>query len=162
MGKGPSEWSQSIPKSERCLDIYHIQTDLELVRPGHNVKFNYSNSLADGIFECSDRHRLSLHISMPQPQGLYTAQRAFKPLPLSICRYFRGPTRHQNRKRVRLLRLCPQLVGQSWKRKRYGVSLLGTMSRRKGGDVLIPPPIKHTSRRMLSLMRHHHGGLPRM
>ena len=76
--------NQSLPKSERCLDIYHIQTDLELVRPGHNVKFNYSNSLADGIFECSDCHRLSLHISMPQPQGLYTAQRAFKPLPLSI------------------------------------------------------------------------------
>lgn len=32
------------------------------------------------------------------------------------------------------------------------------MSRRKGGDALIPPPIKHTSRCMLSLMRHHHGG----
>lgn len=50
------------------------------------------------------------------------------------CRYYLGPTRHQNRKRVRLLRLCPQLVGQSWKRRRCGVSLLGTMSRRKGGD----------------------------
>lgn len=58
--------------------------------------------------------------------------------------------------------LCPTSWGQSWKRRRYGLSLLGTMSRRKGGDVLIPPPIKHRSRHILSLMRHHHGGLPRM
>jgi hypothetical protein len=36
------------------------------------------------------------------------------------CRYYLGPTRHQNRKRVRLLRLCPQQVGQSWKRRRCG------------------------------------------
>ena len=155
--------NQSLPKSERCLDIYHIQTDLELVRPGHNVKFNYSNSLADGIFECSDCHHLSLHISMPQPQGLLHCSTRIQTTPIinQHCRYYLGPTRHQNRKRVRLLRLCPQQVGQSWKRRRCGVSLLGTMSRRKGGDPT-PPPIKHTSRRMLSLMRHHHGGLPRM
>ena len=145
MGKGPSEWSQSLPKSERCLDIYHIQTDLELVRPGHNVKFNYSGGRNFRMLGPSSSFSSYLHAPASGPLHCSTCIQT-TPIINQHSRYYLGPTRHQNRKRVRLLRLCPQQVGQSWKRRRYGVSLLGTMSRRKGGDVLIPPPIKSSIR----------------
>ena len=101
--------NQSLPKSERCLDIYHMKTDLELVRPGHNVKFNYSNSLADGMLGPSSSFSSYLHAPASGPLHCSTCLQT-TPIINQDCRYYLGPTRHQNRKRVPLLRLCPQLV----------------------------------------------------
>lgn len=48
--------------------MYQIdQRSGRVLRHRSNVKFNYTTSLAGGIIECSDRHRLSLHISIPLP-----------------------------------------------------------------------------------------------
>ena len=108
MGKGPAEWSQSLPN--RKVNNASISTTFKLILNGpittsSSITLLRRTEFANAMILPKSRHRLSLHIPMPQPQGLYTAQRAniqTTPIINQHCRYYLGTTRQQNRKRVRV------------------------------------------------------------
>lgn len=112
MGKGPAEWSQSIPNKK--VNDASISTTFKLILNWYGPITTSSSIIPTVCLYLIGRNFRMPYGDWPSssfysypyaPQGLYTAQRAniqTTPIINQHCRYYLGPTRHQNRKRVRV------------------------------------------------------------
>lgn len=154
MGKGPAEWSQSIPN--RKVNDASISTTFKLILNWYGP-ITTSSSITL-LQQSGGRNFRMLGPSSSlssYPQGLYTAQRAnIKTTPIinQHCRYYLGPTRHQNRKRVRVG--CPiggdLIIGEGNHPRRHDLS--DQVGRPFGSDIVFYMGLLQNLNHLLSVM----------
>lgn len=155
IGKDPAEWSQSIPN--RKVHDASISTTFKLILNWYGP-ITTSRKITPKVWrtEFSNARTVIVFLFIspcPSPRAFTLLNvQTFKPLPLSICRYYLGPTRRQNRKRVRVG--CPiggdLIIGEFYHPRRHDLS--DQVGQPFGSDIVFYMGLLQNLNHLLSVM----------